>query len=89
MLSRSLRFRYSRSLFVNEAVDGIPPLPLSVGGQEAKKRKGEAAWLVELLLLLLVHCTADLCRLLKLTMATEHHTIYKHLDGGNKKRDRE
>lgn len=64
---------------MNEAVDGVPPLPLSVGGQEAEEREGEAARLVELLLLLLVYSAADLRRLLELTMATEHHTTYKHL----------
>lgn len=64
-----------------EAVDGIPPLPLSVSGQKAKEGKREAARLKELLLLLMIHSTADLCRLLELTMAAEHHTIYKHLEG--------
>lgn len=64
----------SRCLSVNEAVDGVPPLSLSVSGQEAKKRKREAAGLVELLLLL-VHASADLCLLLKLTVAAEHYTM--------------
>lgn len=64
--------------FVNEAVDGVPKLPLPVGGEEAKERKGEAARLVELLVLWL-HAAADPHCLLELTMATEYHTTYKHL----------
>lgn len=59
---------------MNEAVDGIPPLPLSDGCQEAKERKREAERLIELLLLL-VHSTANLRRLLELAVATEYHTL--------------
>lgn len=59
---------------MNETVDGVPPLPLSVGGQEAEQGKSEAAGLVELLLLL-VQAAADLCRLLELTVAAEHHAV--------------
>lgn len=65
---------------VNEAVDGIPPLSLSVSGQEAKQWKRKAARLIKLL----VQPTADLRRLLELTVATEHHAIHKHLDGEKK-----
>lgn len=65
---------YSRRLSVNEAVDGFPPLPLSVSGQKAKEGKRKAARLIELLLLL-VHPTADLRCLLELAVATEHHAI--------------
>lgn len=59
---------------MNEVVDGVPPLPLSVSGQEAKEGKWEAARLEELLLLL-VHAAAYLRRFLELTVATEHHTV--------------
>lgn len=62
---------------MNEAVDGVPPLSLSVSGQEAKQWKRKAARLIELL----VQPTADLRCLLELTVATEHHAIHKHLDG--------
>lgn len=65
----------SRCLSVNEAVNGIPPLSLSLGGQETKKREGKAAWFIQLLQVLLVHTTADLHSLLELTMATKHHSI--------------
>ena len=59
---------------MNKAVEGAPPLPLPVSGQEAKERKWEAARLIELLLLLL-QPTADFRCFLELTVATEHHTI--------------
>lgn len=65
---------------MNEAVDGVPPLSLSVSGQEAKQWKRKAARLIKLL----VQPTADLRRLLELTVATEHHAMHKHLDGEKK-----
>lgn len=73
-------FSYSRSSFVNEAVDRIPPLSLSVCGQQAKERKREAARLKKLQLLLLVNSVVDLCSFLQLTVATKYHTMYKHLE---------
>lgn len=64
----------SRSSFVNEVVDGIPPLPLSVCAQEAKEGKREASRLIKLLLLL-VDSAAEFCRFLELTVATEDYTM--------------
>ncbi|TNN79344.1 hypothetical protein EYF80_010368 [Liparis tanakae] len=53
--------------------DGVPPLPLFDGGQEAKEGKGKAARLIELLLLLWVYPAAYFRRLLELRVAAEHH----------------
>ncbi|MEQ2202221.1 hypothetical protein XENOCAPTIV_028082, partial [Xenoophorus captivus] len=55
------------------AVDGVPPLPLPVRGQEAKERKREAARHEELLLPR-AEAAADLRRVLKLTVAAENYT---------------
>lgn len=60
---------------MNEAVDGVPPLPLSVRGEEAEKMRREAARLEELLLLPWAQAAADLRRVLKLTVATENHGV--------------
>lgn len=68
----------SHCLSVNEAVNGIPPFSLSLSGQEAKQWDREAAWLVQLLLL--VHSTADLRSLLESTVATKHDAIQENLD---------
>lgn len=57
---------------MDEAVDGVPPLPLSVGGQEAEERKREAARLKELLLW--THLV-DFLHVLELTVAAEHHAM--------------
>lgn len=70
----------SHCLSMNEAVNGIPPFSLSLSGQEAKQWQREAAWLVQLLPLLLVHSTADLRSLLELTVATKHDAIQENLD---------
>lgn len=70
-----------RCLSVNEAVNSIPPLSLSLSGQETKKREGKAARFIQLLL---VHTTADLHSLLELTMATKHHSIQENLDCNKK-----
>lgn len=65
----------SRCLSVNEAVDGIPPLSLSLSGQETKEWEGKTARFIQLLQPLLVHTTTELHSLLELTMATKHHSI--------------
>ena len=65
-----------QGLFMDETVDGIPPLPLPISGQGAEKRKRKASGLAERLLA----DTADLSSLLELAMAAEHHPAHKHLE---------
>lgn len=65
---------HSHCLSVNEAVNGIPPLSLSLSGQVAKKWEGKAARFIQLHVLL-VHTTTYLHSLLELAMATKHHSV--------------
>lgn len=68
---------------MNETVDGLPPVSLSVSGQVAKQWKREASRLIQLL----VWATSDLCHLLELTVTAENYTIQENLNrniGGKK-----
>lgn len=70
----------SQSSFVYEAVDGVPPLPLSVRREQLEERQGEAARLMQLLLT----SSVDPGTLLQLGVTAEHHAAQEYLQRGDR-----